>query len=70
MILNLFDRDKKQAVKELEIIVEETQDNKESLDCQILTNSYEVSGAILQLIDSLELEHRIELGGKIYVTIE
>jgi hypothetical protein len=70
MILNLFDRDKKQAVKELEIIVEETQDNKESLDCQILTNSYEVSGAILQLIYSLELEHRIELGGKIYVTIE
>jgi hypothetical protein len=70
MVLNFLDKDKKQAVKELEIIVEETQDNKESLDCQILTNSYEVSGAILQLIDSLELEHRIELGGKIYVTIE
>lgn len=58
-VLNLFEQ-----------IVEETKASNESLDFTILTNDHEVQGDLLELIDREELEHRIELGGKIHVTVE
>lgn len=70
LTLDLQNKDIKTATHELETLIEQHQEENESEDYLILTNDHKVQGAILALIDSLELEHNIELGGKIYVTLE
>lgn len=63
--------DKKEAILKFDELLEEAQEQQESFDVTIITgDNYHVSGAILEYIDELDLEHQIELGGVIRVTIE
>lgn len=68
--LNFENYEVKQALVEFEQLVEDTKANQESLDVTIKTNSHEVQGALLELIDNLELDHEIKLGGVVSVSIE
>lgn len=70
VILDLQNKDIKAAVQELETLIEQHREENTSEDYLILTNDPKTQGAILALIDGLELEHNIELGGKIYATLE
>lgn len=56
-----------EALNHFQKIIEEADDFEEVIEYIIETNSYDVQGAILEIIDSLDLNHRITLGGKIYV---
>lgn len=68
-ILDYKDKQIKYVLNDFETIIEENKASGELFEYCIETNDYEIQGALLQLIDELELEHRIELGGKIHVTI-
>ena len=68
-VLNFKDKELKEAVSEFENLYEEHLESNESADYIVYTNSYEVQGALLELIDNLEIEHSIELGGKVIVTL-
>jgi hypothetical protein len=68
-ILNYKDKLTYEAVEHFEHLIEEVQIDETSEDYTIETNNHEVQGALLEIIDKEELEHRIELGGKIHVTI-
>jgi hypothetical protein len=68
-ILDYRDKQLKYVLNDFQMIVEDNRSSGELFEYSIVSNDYEIQGALLQLIDELELEHRIELGGKIYVTI-
>ena len=68
-ILDYRDKQLKYVLNDFQSLVEDNQSAGELLEYSILTDNYDIQGALLQLIDELDLEHRIELGGKIHVTI-
>lgn len=68
-ILDYKDKQLKYVLDDFQSILEDNINSQNMEEYIIETDDYEVRGALLQLIDELELEHRIELGGKIYVTI-
>ena len=68
-ILDYKDKDVDYVLTAFEQLLEEVRTDETSEDYTILTNDHEVQGALLELIDKEELEHNIELGGKIHVTV-
>lgn len=71
MVLDFKEISKEEAMFKFNQILNETIANQESLDIVIETGSnYEVSGSLLEMIDDLELDHQIRLGGVIEVTLE
>lgn len=68
-ILDYSGKQVKNVLHDFRTIFEEHRSFEEISEYCIVTDSLEVQGALLRLIDDLELDHRIELGGKIYVTV-
>jgi hypothetical protein len=68
-ILDYRDKDIYMALDLFSHIIEEVRADNSTEDYTILTNDNQVQGSLLELIDREELEHRIELGGKVYVTV-
>jgi hypothetical protein len=68
-ILDYKGKQLKYVLDDFQSILEDNRSSQNMEEYIIETDDYEVQGALLNLIDELELEHRIELGGKIYVTI-
>jgi hypothetical protein len=68
MTLDFTNTPLEEAFDKFRQIIDELSLNEDSVDIIIETGSnYEVSGAILQLIDSLDLDHQISIGGRIEV---
>ena len=71
MEIDFSDMERREAMSKFEELLEETQEQEESLDVTITTgDNYLVSGSLLERIDDLSLDHHIELGGVIKVTLE
>ncbi|MDB4330241.1 hypothetical protein N9948_00750 [bacterium] len=68
--LDYRNKEAKEAVNEFERYVEDFQDSGESQDFLIITNDHVVQGALLEIIDKLDLDHQIELDGRVFVTID
>lgn len=62
---------KNTAIAEIEALLEEAQENKDSIDVHIETgDNYEVMGAILAFFDDNEIDHQVELGGIVRASLE
>lgn len=68
-VLDYRSKQLKYVLDDFQSIFEDNRNSQNLEEYTIETDDYEVQGSLLQLIDELDLEHRIELGGKIYVTI-